>query len=145
MTMTTKSIVFMLANGLLTIILWLIGGVDLPLKIFIVFSILDLITGIMKSLKGKSEKTIDGKLNSKIMLMGWLKFGSMLAIIIMGNMFDMLIMANSPFIRNYLICGFICNQGISILENVSAYTKVPSFFYKFISDQGRKFDEGKEQ
>lgn len=94
-----------------TIILFLFDEIDLPLKVMIVFIVMDYITGMIKAFKLK-------KLSSKTGLSGLIKKFVMLLVVSFTVMLDRLTGANG-LIRNLAIMYYIANEGLSILENAS--------------------------
>lgn len=94
-----------------TIILFLFDEIDLPLKVMLVFIVMDYITGMIKSYKLK-------KLSSKIGLSGLIKKFVMLLVVSFTVMLDRLTGANG-LIRNLAVMYYIANEGLSILENAS--------------------------
>ena len=90
---------------------YLFGQMDTLFKTFLIFIIVDYISGLCKAIYNK-------KLNSEIGLKGIIKKVGYLLIIIVaqliGNLYN-----NSLDIRNILLYMFISNEVISILENMS--------------------------
>lgn len=94
-----------------TIILFLFDEIDLPLKVMLVFIVMDYITGMIKAFKLK-------KLSSKTGLSGLIKKFVMLLVVSFTVMLDRLTGANG-LIRNLAVMYYIANEGLSILENAS--------------------------
>lgn len=94
-----------------TIILFLFDEIDLPLKVMLVFIVMDYITGMIKAYKLK-------KLSSKTGLYGLIKKFVMLLVVSFTVMLDRLTGANG-LIRNLAVMYYIANEGLSILENAS--------------------------
>lgn len=94
-----------------TIILFLFDEIDLPLKVMLVFIVMDYITGMIKAFKLK-------KLSSKTGLYGLIKKFVMLLVVSFTVMLDRLTGANG-LIRNLAVMYYIANEGLSILENAS--------------------------
>lgn len=99
----------------ISFITYLTGGFDKMFIALLTIMTIDYITGLMKAIKKK-------KLSSKIGLNGIAKKVVTLSIIMVANIIDSNISANGV-IRDCIIMYYICNEGISILENAS-YFKV---------------------
>lgn len=111
-----KSRLQFLMGGLVTISTYNLGGIDVALKTLFTLMIIDYITGILKAAKLK-------ELNSKIGAKGIIKkIGYILTIALAVNL-DILFLTNNT-LRNSAIYLFICNEGLSILENM-AILEVP--------------------
>ena len=89
----------------------LYGGCDTLFKSFLIFIIVDYISGLLKAIKYK-------KLNSDIGVNGIIKKFGYILIVVIATSFDTLF-NNNMMIRNSIIYMFIANEGISILENLS--------------------------
>ena len=87
----------------------LIGGCDNLFNTFLVFIIIDYISGILKSI-------YDKKLNSSIGIKGIVKKVGYILIVIIATLFDNL-NGNNMMVRNPIILMFMTNEGISVLEN----------------------------
>ena len=79
-------------------------------KTFLIFIIIDYISGILQAIYNK-------KLNSQIGAKGIVKKVGYILIVIIAAAFDTL-NGNAMAIRNVIIYMFIANEGISILENL---------------------------
>lgn len=93
-------------------ITFLFGKMDILFKIFLIFIILDYITGLCKAIYQR-------KLNSDIGIKGIIKKIGYLSIVIVAQLIDTLY-GNSLNIRNLLLYMFISNEIVSILENTSS-------------------------
>lgn len=93
---------------------YLIGGTDDAIIGLFLFMLLDYITGIMKGIKNKN-------LNSKIASYGIIKKVAILIIVVMGNRLDCIFHLVDKTIncRFIVICFYLGNEGLSILENVT--------------------------
>ena len=89
----------------------LFGGYDTLFKTFLIFIIIDYISGVLQAIYNK-------KLNSQIGAKGIVKKVGYILIVIISTAFDTL-NGNTMTIRNVIIYMFIANEGISILENLS--------------------------
>lgn len=100
-------------------ITFLFGKMDIIFKTFLIFIIIDYITGILKAI-------YNHKLNSEIGVKGIIKKIGYLLIIIVSELIDTLHGSNFN-IRDILLYMFISNELISILENIDAIgIKIPA-------------------
>ena len=89
----------------------LFGGCDTLLRTFLIFIIIDYISGILQAIYNK-------KLSSAIGAKGIVKKVGYILIVVVASSIDTLY-GNNMDIRNVIIYMFIANEGISILENCS--------------------------
>ena len=108
------SVISSLFIGVLTFVF---GGFDMLLKALVTLIILDYITGIIKSIYVK-------KLSSEIGFKGLLKKILILIIVALSVVIQKTI-NNSVPIREIVIVFFICNEGISIVENAAQFIPIP--------------------
>ncbi len=99
-----------ICNSILSLITYLLGGLDSLLKILLIFMIIDYITGICKAIYIK-------ELNSNIGIKGIIKKIGYILIIILVSLLDKIILKSSGAIRTIVLYFFISNEAISILEN----------------------------
>lgn len=93
-----------------------LGGWDTALQALVVFMSIDYITGIVvAAVFKKSLKTESGTLNSRIGLKGLFRKMAMLAGVLMAYYLDQV--AGTDFVRDATCLAFICNEGLSIIEN----------------------------
>lgn len=92
-------------------IISLFGGYDTLFKTFLIFIIIDYISGLLQAIYNK-------KLNSQIGAKGIVKKVGYILIVVLATAFDTL-NGNTMDIRNVIIYMFIANEGLSILENFS--------------------------
>ncbi len=79
---------------------------------------MDYITGVIVGIAGKSKKTSDGKLSSKVGFIGLAKKGFILAVVALAHMIDTGAGMGTNMVRD-LACGwYIGNEGLSIYENM---------------------------
>lgn len=95
---------------------WL-GGWDVILKALVALVILDYITGV---LKGFATKT----LSSQIGFNGLVR-KIMMFIVIATAVIIQTVIGDSIPLREIVIMFFICNEGISLLENASEFVDIP--------------------
>lgn len=96
-----------------SIIIYLTGGIDNLIITLFVFMIIDYITGILSGIKKK-------KLSSKKGFIGIAKKILILGIVMVSALVDNL-SGGSGVIRNFTIMFYICNEGVSILENGATF------------------------
>lgn len=102
------------AGGILT---FMFGGFDAILKALIVLVILDYITGLIKA---AYTKTVSSEIGFKGILKKFL-----IAIVVAVAVIIQHLVDDAIPLREIAIMFFICNEGISILENASEFIPVP--------------------
>lgn len=108
--MNEKQIFGLVVAGVGGICTYLLGGWDTPLKVLVLFMLLDYCTGLISA-------AVQNKLNSKIGCRGIAKKASILIVLIVAVLLDRLI-NNNVWVFRTLVCYFyVANEGISILEN----------------------------
>lgn len=110
----TFSIVGGIAGGFLCQVL---GGWDVILKALVALVILDYITGILKAIVTKT-------LSSAIGFKGLVRKIIMFIIVATAVIIQSVIGGAIP-LREVVIIFFICNEGISLLENASEFVPIP--------------------
>jgi len=96
----------------------LLGGWDECLRALCIFMILDYFTGV---LKGFITKQASSKIGAK----GIAKKLMILIIVIQASILQNLISDSFP-LRDMVIMFYICNEGISLLENLSQFIPLPT-------------------
>lgn len=94
----------------------LLGGSDG--RVLCILMALDYITGMLLGCLGKSKKTVDGRLSARAGFQGLLKKGMMLAVILLAALLDRLA-GRGEALRRAATGFYICNEGISLLENAA--------------------------
>ena len=95
---------------------WL-GGWDVILKALVALVVLDYFTGV---LKGISTKTLSSSIGFKGLIKKIFVFIVVAtAVIVQG------VVGDSIPLREIVIIFFICNEGISLLENASEFVPIP--------------------
>ena len=89
---------------------FLIGDFTLSVKFFLVFNVIDLITGIMCA-------STNGEIESKIFTKGLFKKTGMWCVIIVAHGIDMVFFGGAEVARFPVIITLFANEGISIIEN----------------------------
>ena len=89
---------------------YFIGGVDAMMKALLLFMALDYVTGVFVAILQK-------KLSSAIGFRGIGKKTMILLLAGMSHIVDTHVIGSGNAIRSAVLCFYICNEGISILEN----------------------------
>ena len=97
---------------IISILLFAFGELTTPLLVLLIFMGMDYITGLIKAY-------ITKQLSSKVGLKGLFKKILILIIVSFCCMIDKLT-GTSGLLRNFVIFYYIVNEGLSILENISA-------------------------
>lgn len=108
---------FMMAVGVAGgAIVSLLGGWDTALMTLVIFMGVDYLTGlIVAGLFHTSQKTENGRLESRAGWKGLCRKGVTLLIVLVACRLDLVIGSN--FIRDAVVIAFIANETISIIEN----------------------------
>ncbi len=108
------SVNFSIVGGFLV---WFLGGIDTLMVTLISMTILDYVTGVAKAIYLK-------KLSSSVGFKGIIK--KVVIFLIVGvSVIVQRILPDAIPIREITIIFFICNEGLSILENASAIIPLP--------------------
>ena len=91
---------------------YFVGGMDGMLKALIIMMVLDYITGIMRAI-------VDKKLSSAVGFKGICKKVLILILVGIANIVDMNVVGTGSALRGVVICFYMSNEGLSILENAS--------------------------
>ena len=92
------------------------GGWDTALQTLVVFMAIDYMTGIIVAAVFKaSSKSENGGLDSGVGLKGLLRKLAMLCGVTMAYYLDKV--AGTDFVRDATCLAFVCNEGLSIIEN----------------------------
>ncbi|WXR63010.1 phage holin family protein [Peptostreptococcaceae bacterium AGR-M142] len=109
----------------------LVGTWDNNIQILFLFLLTDYISGIMKGIK---EKNISSQLGFK----GILKKIAIFMVIIIAHQLDIISNLENPMFKTMTIYFYIGNEGISIIENLSALGVI---FPKFIEERLKNIQE----
>ena len=103
---------------------FLFGGTDLILKALIVLVVLDYVTGIIR---GVITKTLSSEIGYKGILKKILIFVVIAVAVITTKVVAEIMPALNDYnpLREVVIVFYLCNEGISILENVAEFLPVP--------------------
>ena len=95
----------------------LLGGWDSALATLVVFMGIDLVTGVVTAVMGKSKHSSSGSLSSKAGWVGLAKKFCILLMVVVGVRIDILIGTN--YIRDTVCISFCLNELLSIIENTT--------------------------
>ena len=112
------------AGGLLGAAAGLLGGWDVTLTILATMMAADYASGLIVAACGRSPKTAQGGLSSKIGFVGLAKKGFMLLIVLLAALLDRAAGTDRMVFRTAATCYYIANEGLSVLEN-AALMNVP--------------------
>ena len=93
------------------------GGLDGMLIALIIFMILDYVTGIMCAV-------LDKTLSSRVGFKGIFKKALILIMVGIANIVDVHVVGTGSALRGAVICFYLSNEGLSLLEN-AAYIGLP--------------------
>lgn len=99
------------------VLAFMFGGFDVLLYALIVLVILDYITGLAK---GFYTKTVSSEIGFKGLIKKFVIFVVVVVAVVLQRVLN-----NSIPLREVTITFFICNEGISILENASEFIPIP--------------------
>ena len=91
---------------------YFLGGMDGLLIALLVFAVLDYITGIMCAIA-------DRKLSSAVGFRGICRKVLIFALVGVGHILDTQVVGTGSALRSAVICWYLSNEGISILENAA--------------------------
>ena len=91
---------------------WYLGGVDGLLVTLIVFVVLDYITGVMCAI-------VDKALSSGIGFKGLFRKVLIFALVGIGHVVDTQVIGEGSTLRSAIICFYLSNEGLSMLENAA--------------------------
>ena len=96
---------------------WFLGGVDGMMIALIVLMVLDYLSGVMCAIADK-------KLSSAIGFKGICKKVLILMLVGVANILDVNVVGSGAVLRGAVICFYLSNEGLSLLEN-AAYLGLP--------------------
>lgn len=104
-----------------------LGGWNSSLTTLVIFMIIDYLTAIIQAVEGKSLKSSNGKLSSSVGFKGIFKKVLILLMVLVGYRIDITFSLN--YVKQIITLSYICNEFISIIENLSAIgmDKLPIF------------------
>ena len=110
----TASVVFGLVGGF---ICQALGGWDVILKALVALVILDYVTGVLKALSTKT-------LSSAVGFKGLIK-KTVIFIVVATAVIIQSVIGKAVPLREITIIFFLCNEGISLLENAAEFVPIP--------------------
>ena len=117
---------------------YFVGGIDGMMIALIVLMVLDYITGVMCAV-------MDKKLSSAVGFKGICKKVLILMLVGVANIIDVHVVGNGSALRGAVICFYLSNEGLSLLEN-AAYIglPVPERLKEVLSQLHRREEKEKE-
>ena len=113
------------------------------LTILMVAMTLDYISGVIVAASGRSHKTENGGLSSKVGFIGLAKKGFIMLIVLLATLLDHAIGDSAMLFQSAAACYYIANEGLSILENaVLMDLPVPGVIKKALEELRDKGDQG---
>lgn len=128
---TTKivKIVFAFLGGWIANIL---GGADLLLQVFVYVVIFDYISGVLRAFAQR-------ELSSKVGFKGIAKKIAIFIVVALAVQVEKLL-GPGLAIREIVLSFYIMNEGISILENLGEFIKIPDFLKRHLETLGKDND-----
>ncbi len=115
-----------------------LGGVDGLMIALLVFVVLDYITGVMCGI-------VDKKLSSEIGFKGLFKKVLIFALVGVAHMVDTNVVGTGSALRSAVICFYISNEGISMLENATHLgLPIPEKLKAILAQLHNRIDEGED-
>ncbi|MDD6266250.1 MAG: phage holin family protein [Clostridia bacterium] len=123
----------LLVSFIFSIIIKVLGGWDIWLMSLLTVMFLDILTGLIKAILMRSNKSESGGLSSASMFHGGIKKVFILLMVALGTVLDTIISPEDVFIRIMVVSYYIANESLSILENVGASgVPLPKVLYKIL-------------
>jgi len=123
-----------IVGGSISVIAYLIGGIDNLVVALGILMAIDYISGIMVA-------TVDKTVSSKRAFKGLIKKAAMCLAIVVANQLDIVVSGGS-FLRNAMLLSFIGSEGMSIIENLGHLgVKVPTKISKAFAQLQDKNDK----
>lgn len=91
---------------------YFLGGMDGMMVALIVFMVLDYITGVMCAV-------VDKKLSSEVGFKGICKKVLILMLVGLAHIVDVHVIGNGSALRGAVICFYLSNEGLSLVENAA--------------------------
>ena len=114
-----------------------LGGWDVILKALVVLVILDYITGVLKAIV---TKTLSSGVGFKGLIRKIVMFIVVATAVVIQH-----VTGDAIPLREIVIMFFICNEGISLLENASEFVPIPKPLKDVLIQLRDKDDENKEE
>lgn len=97
----------------------LFGEWTMLLTVLVAAMAVDYATGLIVALKNKSLKTESGGLSSKVGFAGLLKKAMIMAVVLLATLVDRATGSSTMVFQGAVVCFYIANEGVSILENAA--------------------------
>lgn len=91
---------------------YFVGGIDGLMTALLVFMVLDYITGLMCAIS-------DNQLNSTVGFKGICKKVLIIMLVGVAHIVDMYVVGNGNALRSAVVCFYLSNEGVSMLENAA--------------------------
>lgn len=118
---------------------WYIGDVSGMLIALLVLISLDYVSGVMVAVKNHS-------LSSAVGFVGICRKVLMLALVGVGNILDVHVIGSGAVLRSLVICYYLANEGISLIENAGALgLPVPAKLTTFFVQLKQKTEDDEEE
>ena len=114
-----------------------IGRADGLLITLIILAVADYITGVISA-------AVQKKLSSQVGFIGIAKKLFMFALVGVGNLVDVNVLGGSAVLRSAIICFYIANEALSIIENAGELGLPIPTKLKELMEQLRSKNDGKE-
>lgn len=106
-----KEIINTISSVIITVFIYLVGGIDVALTCLLIAIVLDYASGMIKAYVTK-------ELSSKIGVKGIIKKVSILLVVMLAVLVDRAT-GETGAIRTLVIYYFVANEGLSIIENLA--------------------------
>ena len=122
-----KNYLSLIVGTISTFIANIYGGWSNALTTLVIFMIIDYVSAIIQAILGKSLNSKNGKLNSTVGFKGIFKKIMILLMVLVGHRID--VTFNLTYVKDIIILSYICNEFISIIENLTyiGLDKLPIF------------------
>lgn len=107
------------AAAVLGAVAGLMGEWDVTLTVLAVIMAVDYLSGIIVAAAGRSPKTEEGGLSSKVGFIGLAKKGFIMLIVLLAALLDRVIGTDGTMFRTMAVGYYIANEGLSVLENAA--------------------------
>lgn len=122
------------------------GEWNTMLTILCVMMGVDYVSGLIVAATGRSPKSDHGGLDSKVGFVGLAKKGFMALIVLVATLLDRAIGGEAMVFQTSLVCYYIANEGLSVLENASLMgVPFPAKIKRALEAMREKEDEEKDK
>lgn len=116
-------------------IVYLLGGADILLQVVLYAVVFDYISGLLRAF-------VKRELSSEVGFRGIAKKIGIFIVIALAVQLER-VLGPELAIREVTITFYVMNEGLSILENLGEFIKVPAFLKSRLSNLGEKDDNGR--